>query len=94
MASSKNNNETDPSADTPPPSELATIGCSILGTFIAARCLAVISRLATVLAAPAVGFYLFITCPTTESFDGKRELKRVLRGEKLSDDHPDKPKAS
>jgi hypothetical protein len=36
--------------------------------------------MATVLAAPAMAFYLFTTCPSTESFDGKRELKRVLRG--------------
>jgi hypothetical protein len=44
------------------------------------RCLAAVSRLATVLAAPAMGLYLFTTCPTNESFDEKRELKRVLRG--------------
>ena len=44
------------------------------------RCLAVVSSLATVLAAPALGFYLLSTCPPLDSFDGKRELKRVLRG--------------
>jgi hypothetical protein len=77
--------------DSPPPSELATIGMSLLGTLVAARCLAVVSRLATALAAPVAGLYLFSTCPTNESFDGKRELKRVLRGDKLPDDHPDKP---
>ncbi|KAL7552245.1 hypothetical protein ACHAWF_015473 [Thalassiosira exigua] len=95
MTASNNRNSsdaTDPAADQPPPSELATIGLTLLGTFIAARCLAVISRLATALAAPAMGFYLFSTCPTSDSFDGKKELKRVLRGEKLPEDHPDKPK--
>ncbi|KAL9188015.1 hypothetical protein ACHAXT_006393 [Thalassiosira profunda] len=93
MASSKPSNETDPTAaEQPPRSELATIGVTLLGTFVAARCLAVVSRLATVLAAPAAGLYLFSTCPTNDSFDGKRELKRVLRGDKLPEDHPDKPK--
>lgn len=93
MASRKNssNKGTNP-ADQPPSSELTTIGLSLLGTFVAARCLAVVSRLAAALAAPAMGFYLFSTCPTNDSFDGKRELKRVLRGEKLPEDHPDKPK--
>lgn len=32
------------------------------------------------------------TCPGEESFDVKKELKRVLRGDKLPDGHPDKPK--
>ena len=48
--------------------------------------------MATLFAAPACGLYLFITCPTNDSFDGKKELKRVLRGEKLPEDHPQKPK--
>jgi hypothetical protein len=56
------------------------IALTILGTFVAGRCLAVVSRLATVLAAPVAGFYLMTTCPTNESFDAKKELKRVLRG--------------
>lgn len=89
--SKSKSNETTPEADQQPPSELATIGLSLLGTFVAARCLAVVSRLATVLAAPAMGFYLFTTCPTNASFDGKKELKRVLRGDKLPNDHPAKP---
>jgi len=48
--------------------------------------------MATLFAAPGCGLYLFITCPTNDSFDGKKELKRVLRGEKLPEDHPQKPK--
>ncbi len=32
------------------------------------------------------------TCPTNESFDAKRELKRVLRGYYKSDTDPSKPK--
>ena len=67
-------------AAAPVPSEISTIALTILGTFVAGRCLAVVSRLATVLAAPVAGFYLMTTCPTNESFDAKKELKRVLRG--------------
>ena len=31
-------------------------------------------------------------CPTNASFDAKKELKRVMRGHQLPEDHPDKPK--
>ena len=30
--------------------------------------------------------------PTVESFDAKRELKRILRGHHLPEDHPEKPR--
>ena len=74
------------------PSEISTIALSLLGTFVAARCLAVVSKLATALAAPIAGFYLMTTCPINESFDAKKELKRVLRGYYKSDTDPSKPK--
>ena len=70
----------DNGSDAPVPSEISTIALTILGTFVAGRALAVVSRLATVLATPVAGFYLLTTCPTNESFDAKKELKRVLRG--------------
>ena len=41
---------------------------------------------------PALFLYLRHTCPSKESFDKRKELKRVLRGHHLADDHPDKPK--
>ena len=31
-------------------------------------------------------------CPTNASFDAKKELKRVMRGHQLPEDHPDKPR--
>lgn len=87
MTASSNNSSSrrggsndDDGSDAPVPSEISTIALTILGTFVAGRCLAVVSRLATVLAAPVAGFYLMTTCPTNESFDAKKELKRVLRG--------------
>jgi hypothetical protein len=42
---------------------------------------------------PALFLYLRHTCPDKESFDKRKELKRVLRGHHLADDHPDKPKS-
>ena len=36
--------------------------------------------------------YMIQTCPSMNSFDAKKELKRVLRGENLPENHPDKPK--
>jgi len=45
-----------------------------------------------VLAIPLVYVYGLQTCPYENSFDAKKELKRVLRGQHLPDDHPNKPK--
>ncbi len=44
------------------------------------------------LALPLLYFYALQDCPTMESFDAKKELKRVLRGHHLPEDHPNKPK--
>ena len=44
------------------------------------------------LAFPLVYLYGVQTCPTNASFDAKKELKRVMRGHQLPEDHPDKPK--
>ena len=41
---------------------------------------------------PLMCVYLFSTCPSLESFDAKKELKRILRGYHLPEDHPEKPK--
>merc|ERR1712157_480233 len=34
----------------------------------------------------------FLTCPDIKSFDARKELKRVFRGQHLPEDHPEKPK--
>jgi hypothetical protein len=47
-----------------------------------------------VLAFPIVYLYLVQNCPKMESFNAKKELKRVLRGAHLSEDDPNKPKVS
>ncbi len=41
---------------------------------------------------PLIYLWAVQTCPPRASFDAKRELKRVLRGDSLPQDHPDKPK--
>lgn len=83
-------------ADPPPWSELAPLMFLILSAMVAARCLAAVFRISTLLVpllvASAMGFYLFSTCPATESFDGKRELRIVLKGYETPKDHPNKPK--
>eukprot|EP00978_Attheya_sp_CCMP212_P009829 scaffold23424_cov57-Attheya_sp.AAC.1 len=45
-----------------------------------------------IVALPLVYLYCVQTCPSNESFDAKKELKRVLRGHHLPENHPDKPK--
>ena len=45
-----------------------------------------------ILAFPLLYLYLVMNCPTPESFDAKKELKRILRGHHLPENHKDKPK--
>jgi hypothetical protein len=45
-----------------------------------------------ILAFPAVFLYAVQTVPSVESFEAKKELKRVMRGAHLPEDHVDKPK--
>lgn len=45
-----------------------------------------------ILALPILYFIMLPNCPLIESFDTKKELKRVLRGHHLSNDNPNKPK--
>jgi hypothetical protein len=41
---------------------------------------------------PLYCMYLVQTCPPQSSFDARNQLKRVLSGENLPDDDPNKPK--
>jgi len=43
---------------------------------------------------PGIYIYLSSTCPLNTSFDTKKEIKRVLRGYHLPDNHPSKPRSS
>ena len=51
---------------------------------------AALSRLA-LLIVPVGYLYLVHTCPSADTFDAKKELKRILRGHHLPANHPDKP---
>ena len=73
-------------------SEINSIVVTIIVSIICSRILGHFDRIAPALAAPAAALYLMSTCPRDESFDAMREFKRVLRGDRLYDDHPDKPK--
>lgn len=73
-------------------SEISSIVATITISIIASRILSYFDKIAPALAAPAAALYLMSTCPRDESFDGMKEFKRVLRGDRLYDDHPDKPK--
>jgi hypothetical protein len=44
------------------------------------------------LAFPILYLYAVKTCPSNESFDAKKELKRVMRGYYLPENDPNKPK--
>ena len=41
---------------------------------------------------PILIVYALQTCPTPESFEAKKEIKRVMRGYHLPENHPNKPK--
>lgn len=45
-----------------------------------------------IIAFPIIYLYAVQKCPSNESFDAKKELKRVLRGYHLPDNDPNKPK--
>eukprot|EP00545_Synedropsis_sp_CCMP1620_P006101 CAMPEP_0119024182 /NCGR_PEP_ID=MMETSP1176-20130426/31406_1 /TAXON_ID=265551 /ORGANISM="Synedropsis recta cf, Strain CCMP1620" /LENGTH=256 /DNA_ID=CAMNT_0006979407 /DNA_START=97 /DNA_END=866 /DNA_ORIENTATION=+ len=45
-----------------------------------------------ILAFPAVFLYALQTLPSAESFDAKKEIKRVMRGAHLPEDHVEKPR--
>lgn len=67
---------------------LLFIGALILLKILASADLASLYLLAL----PLLYLYAVQTCPTMDSFDAKKELKRVLRGAHLPEDHPNKPK--
>ena len=50
------------------------------------------SSLYLIIFGPIAYLYMVQTCPSLESFDVRKELKRVMRGHHLPEDHPDKPK--
>ena len=66
---------------------------AICGAVLIRSMIAVLSSFA-ILLLPLLYFYLVSCCPAAASFDGRKELKRVLRGKHLPENHPEKPKSS
>ena len=73
-------------------SELARLGLILIGILTILRILSSLFFSVYVLVVPLVVLYGLSNCPSNESFDAKKELKRVLRGHHLPSNHPDKPK--
>ena len=73
--------------------QLVQYGLMAIGAFVVLKILAQSLFWVVFLAGPFMYVYLTQTCPTEESFDSQKELKRVLRGHHLAEDHPDKPKS-
>jgi hypothetical protein len=61
----------------------------IIGAIVVLRLFA---NFVMIVITPLVILYAMQTIPPIESFEPKRELKRVLRGHHLPENHPDKPK--
>lgn len=68
------------------------LGLGLIGATIIFKILASALFMIWILAFPLAFLYGIQTCPTNDSFDTKKELKRVMRGHNLPEDHPDKPK--
>lgn len=66
---------------------------AICGAIVIRSLIAVLSSFA-ILVLPLLYFYLVSCCPKPESFEARTELKRVLRGKHLPENHPEKPKSS
>jgi len=68
-------------------------GLYAFGVLIILRSVRVLfSSLLSVIALPLIYLFLCNNCPTIDSFDAKKELKRIMRGHHLPEGHPNKPK--
>jgi hypothetical protein len=72
--------------------ELIKYAAYVIGSAIVLKTLLNAFFLVYLILFPAVFLYAVQTCPSEESFDAKKELKRVLRGHHLPDTDPQKPK--
>eukprot|EP00977_Amphora_coffeiformis_P020853 scaffold8602_cov196-Amphora_coffeaeformis.AAC.11 len=72
--------------------QLIKFGAMAIGGFAVLRFVLNAAAILYILAMPILYLYLVQTCPSDESFEAKKQLKRVMRGHHLPDDHPDKPK--
>jgi hypothetical protein len=73
---------------------LVQYGLMAIGGAVAIRMVMSMLSSFAILLLPLLYFYLVSACPKASSFDGRKELKRVLRGKHLPESHPEKPKSS
>lgn len=73
--------------------DILRYAAGFFGVLLALRVVAQATALIA-LGLPLFYLYLVQTCPPIASFDAKKELKRVLRGHHLPEDHPNKPKGT
>jgi len=64
----------------------------LVGMLAVVIVLRALSQMLSLLAFPLVFVYATMTCPSMDSFDAKKELKRVLRGADLAENDPNKPR--
>ncbi len=72
--------------------QLLQYGLLLIAVMVAVKLLAAALIGLSVFVIPTV-IYAYQTVPSNASFDAKKELKRVLRGVHLPEDHPEKPKS-
>lgn len=72
--------------------EMAKLGLYLIGGLTILRIIASVFFSVYVVVLPLIILYAMSTCPKNDSFDAKKELKRVLRGHHLPENHPNKPK--
>lgn len=72
--------------------ELLKYAAGAIGGALALRVLLSAFFMLYILLLPAVYLYAVQTVPSPESFDAKKELKRIMRGHHLPEEHVDKPK--
>lgn len=86
---SRNTASNEPAVSDETNQQILTYGMAI---FAAVAVLRLIFSSFTIILLPVFGI-MYLTCPTDESFDAKKELKRVYRGQHLPEDDPNKPKS-
>lgn len=64
----------------------------VIGGLAILKAVAALSFLVNFVVLPVSLVYALQTCPNDDSFDAKKELRRVLQGKYLPEDHPEKPK--
>ncbi len=81
-----------PDSDSDPQTQLTKAVLTIITILTILRILSNLKFLLQAILFPLAILYAMHTCPPNESFDAKKELKRVLRGHHLPDGHEGKPK--